>query len=95
MTDLETPVDPVNFIPADTFFQSVPEFLKPKQVISVISSSSTDKSDKLRYAAKVTLRGVSGDQDTICLVQFVTPQVWRVRYNPKFQDVAEYQDDNT
>ncbi|CAM1508904.1 Fc.00g026430.m01.CDS01 [Cosmosporella sp. VM-42] len=92
---MSAPKDPLNFIPADVFYDSVPQFQKPGQVINVESSSSTDKSDPLRYAAHVSLQGIGQQPVTHCLVQFVTPQIWRVRYNPKFSNVGEYSDANS
>jgi hypothetical protein len=92
---MTTPTDPLNFIPADVFYTSVPSFEKPGQVVSVTSSNSTDKSDPLRFAAHVSLNGSGQNPATHCLVQFVTPRIWRIRYNPKFSDVGEYSDVNS
>lgn len=91
---MSAPEDPLNFIPADVFYTSVPSFQRPGQVVDVQSSDSTDKSDPLRYAAHVSLQG-GGQSETHCLVQFVTPQIWRIRYNPKFSNVSEYSDVNS
>ena len=92
---MSAPLDPLNFIPADVFYTSVPTFQQPKQIVTVNSSNSVDKADPLRYAAHITLKGIGSDQNTHCLVQFVTPQIWRIRYNPKFSSVADYPDANT
>lgn len=90
---MSAPRDPLNFIPADVFFASVPEFQHPSRVISVASSDSVTD-DPLRYAACIQLQGIGGGPDTYCLIQFVTPQVWRIRYNPKFTNVKDYPDAN-
>ena len=89
------PSDPVNFIPADVLFlQKVPDFKTPGQVINIVPSDSNNPENYLRYAAGITLQGVSGDQDTYCLVQFVTPYIWRVRYDPRNKDLKEYSNVN-
>ena len=92
---MSAPNDPLNFIPADVFYTSVPSFQQPKQIVSVVSSNSVDKTDPLRYAAHIALHGVGNNPGTHCLVQFVTPQIWRIRYNPKFSSVDNYPDANT
>ncbi|KLP23501.1 Uncharacterized protein LW94_8495 [Fusarium fujikuroi] len=89
---MATPTDPLNFIPADIFFPTVPNFTKPSEVLTVESSTSTSPSDPLRYAAHITLKG---EPNTHCLVQFASPQIWRVRYNPKYTAVSDYDDFNS
>ncbi|KAL2882552.1 hypothetical protein SGCOL_001753 [Colletotrichum sp. CLE4] len=97
---MSAPGDLLNFIPADVFFKSVkasgPPYKTPIKAVKVESSASTHKANNpLRYAAHVTLQGVEGDVSTHCLVQFVTPQIWRIRYNPKFTAVEDYPDANS
>jgi len=92
---MSAPMDPLNFIPADVFYTSVPSFQQPKQVVNIVSSNSVDKTDLLRYAAHITLQGIDSNPNTHCLVQFVTPQTWRIRYNPKLSSVAAYPDANS
>ncbi|KAF5004990.1 hypothetical protein FDECE_8515 [Fusarium decemcellulare] len=82
--------DPLNFIPADVFYRSVPGFKNPGDILEVKSSDSTAKTELLRYAAHVSLQ-----DGTHCLVQFVTPQIWRIRFNPKFSKVDQYSDVNS
>ncbi|KAJ3536576.1 hypothetical protein NM208_g6658 [Fusarium decemcellulare] len=84
------PADPLNFIPADVFYRSVPGFKNPGDILDVKSSNSTAKTHPLRYAAHVSLQ-----DGTHCLVQFVTPQIWRIRFNPKFSKVDQYSDVNS
>lgn len=93
---MSTPVDPLNFIPADVFYQNVPNFNKPSTVVNVESGSSgsSDDTDPLRYAAHITLKD-DGGSTSHCLVQFVTPLIWRIRYNPKFSDIGKYPDSNS
>lgn len=97
---MSAPGDLLNFIPADVFFNSVkasvPSYKTPVKAIKVESSALTEKTNNpLRYAAHITLQGVEGDASTHCLVQFVTPQIWRIRYNPKFTGVGDYPDTNS
>ncbi|KAI9657188.1 MAG: hypothetical protein M1821_003355 [Bathelium mastoideum] len=92
---MSTPGDPLSFVPADIFYSTVPSFERPTSVVNVESSDSTAKTDPLRYAAHITLAGTGGGANTHCLVQFVTPQVWRIRYNPKLSDVSQYPDANS
>ncbi|KAF5661454.1 alpha-glucosidase 2 [Fusarium circinatum] len=89
---MATPTDPLNFIPADIFFPTVPNFTKPSEILTVESTTSTSPSDPLRYAAHITLKG---EPNTHCLVQFASPQIWRVRYNPKYTAVSDYDDFNS
>lgn len=92
---MSVPDDPLNFIPADLFFPTVPNFQKPTEVVAVESSESIKPSDLLRYAAHITLGGVNGDSQTQCLVQFVTPMIWRIRYDPKYTSLSDFEDTNT
>ncbi|KAM0489552.1 hypothetical protein ACHAP8_012462 [Fusarium lateritium] len=92
---MSVPADPLNFIPADLFFPTVPGFRKPRVVVSVESSQSIKPGDKLRYAAHITLAGVNGDSGTHCLVQFVTPLIWRIRYDPKYTGLDDFDNTNT
>lgn len=89
---MATPSDLLNFIPADLFFPTTTNFTTTSEALSVESSSSTASVDPLRYAAHITLKG---DPNTHCLVQFATPQIYRVRYNPKYTNVSDYEDTNT
>lgn len=92
------PTDPVNFIPADVFFKDFNNSTKIQpQKVTVTSSDSIKPSDPLRFAADIAFEAPSGSntQTTHCLLQFVTPHIWRIRYNPKFATVTQYPDANT
>ena len=96
---MAAPADPVNFIPADVFFKGFygsPQNQQPQNV-TVVSSNSIKPTDPLRYAADIKFQSTSGSttSETHCLLQFVTPQIWRIRYNPKFTSVTDYPDANT
>ncbi|KAF2151548.1 glycoside hydrolase family 31 protein [Myriangium duriaei CBS 260.36] len=90
----QDPLAVPNFIRAEDFFKTVPSFQQPDQVKSVQGSDTTDPKDRLRYAVDITLQA-AGRPDTHCFVQFVTPQIWRVRYNASFTNVDQYPDENT
>ncbi|RGP76822.1 hypothetical protein FLONG3_5065 [Fusarium longipes] len=92
---MSVPHDPLNFIPADLFFPTVPSFNKPRDIVAVESSDSIKPGDPLRYAAHITLAGVNGDSETHCLIQFVTPLIWRIRYDPKYTSLADFEATNT
>lgn len=86
--------DPVNFIPAESFFQPFQQpsqsIKVPKTIRSAKSSTSRDPSEPLRYAAQLEL-----DDGTFVLVQFVMPTVWRIRYDPTITVENGYSDANT
>ncbi|KAL3421005.1 hypothetical protein PVAG01_07450 [Phlyctema vagabunda] len=97
---MSAPEDPVNFIPADVFFPSFyksPLTQRPQVILSVKSSESQKASDPLRFAADITFQGTSAGsgQNTHCLIQFVTPQIWRIRYDPTLSEQHQYSDENT
>lgn len=94
---MSAPKDLLNFIPADVFYnQDVPNFEKSTKLLDVQSSTSElEDNNPLRYAAQVSLSADDGTKPTQALVQFVTPQIWRIRYNPKFTKVEDYPNDNS
>ncbi|KAF5228687.1 hypothetical protein FAUST_10917 [Fusarium austroamericanum] len=92
---MSVPHDPLNFIPADLFFPTVPSFLKPRDVVSVKSTDSIKPDDLKRYGAHIVLAGVNGGSQTHCLVQFVTPLIWRIRYDPKYTSLEDFENTNT
>lgn len=92
---MSVPHDPLNFIPADLFFPTVASFQKPKDVVSVTSTDSIKPDDRKRYGAHIILAGVNGGSQTHCLVQFVTPLIWRIRYDPKYTSLEDFEDTNS
>jgi len=90
-TNLSGVDDPVNFIPAETFFSNAAASFKgPQKITSVNTSSSTDAKDPLRYALQLNF-----DDGTLALLQFVLPTIWRVRYDPQAKSVEDYPKCNT
>ena len=82
--------DPMRFIKAEEFFAKTPNAKGPDTIISVQSSQFIDPKDPLRYAAFLTF-----DDGSTCLFQFVTPQLWRLRYDPSAKTPSDYSDANS
>lgn len=82
--------DPMRFIKAEEFFAKTPNAKGPDTLISVQSSQSIDPKDPLRYAAFLTF-----DEGSTCLFQFVTPQLWRLRFDPSAKTASDYSDANS
>ena len=82
--------DPMRFIKAEEFFAKTPTAHGPKSVISAQSSQTIDPKDHLRYAAFLTF-----DEGSTCLFQFVTPQLWRIRFDPSAKTPSDYSDANS
>ena len=82
--------DPMRFMKAEEFFANLPSAKGPKVLISVQSSHSIDPTDPLRYAALLTF-----DEGSTCLFQYVTPQLWRIRFDPSARTASAYSDANS
>ena len=82
--------DTMRFIKAEEFFTKFPDAKGPKSLVSAQSSQSIDPKDPLRYAALLTF-----DQGSTCLFQFVTPQLWRIRFDPVAKAASDYSDANS
>ena len=82
--------DPMRFMKAEEFFADLSGAQGPKTLISVQSSQSIERTDPLRYAAFLTF-----DEGSTCLFQFVTPQLWRIRFDPSAKTASAYSDANS
>lgn len=85
--------DPLNFILAEDFFKSAREFNGPTRIESVqIARYPAQPPDPI-----VLERGIAlfFDDNTICVIQFVRPTLWRVRYDPTIAELNGYRDENT
>ena len=82
--------DPMRFMKAEEFFADLSSAKGPSVLISVQSSQSIDPTDPLRYAAFLTF-----DEGSTCLFQFVTPQLWRIRFDPSAKTASAYTDANS
>lgn len=82
--------DPINFCTAEEYFGGISNWTGPKQVNSVSDVPPADIRVKESWHG-LTL---SFDDDTLCVVQFIRPTVWRVRYDPAVKDRDGYSDLN-
>ena len=82
--------DSMRFLKAEEFFAKTPNAKGPKSLTSANSTQSIDPKEPLRYAALLTF-----DQGSTCLFQFVTPQLWRVRFDPSAKNASDYSDANS
>jgi hypothetical protein len=77
------------------FSPNVPNFITLRDVVAVEPSDAIKPSDILYHVAHITLGGVNGDSQIHCLFQFVTPLIQRIRYNPKYTSLTDFEDTNT
>ena len=82
--------DSMRFLKAEEFFAKTPSAKGPKSLTSASSTQSIDPKEPLRYAALLTF-----DQGSTCLFQFVTPQLWRLRFDPSAKNASDYSDANS
>ncbi|KAH0607116.1 uncharacterized protein H6S33_003104 [Morchella sextelata] len=85
--------DPLNFIRAEDFFASAQRFTGPTKIKKVqISSNPRRPTDPI-----ILERGIAllFDDRTICVIQFIRPTLWRVRYDPTVKSLNGYRDENT
>lgn len=82
--------NPLNFCKAEEFFQGLPDWKGPTQIASISEAPPADIESKENWHG-VTL---TFDDATMCVVQFIRPTVWRVRYDPAVKDANEYSDLN-
>ena len=82
--------DSMRFLKAEEFFAKTPNAKGPKSLTSANSTQSIDSKEPLRYGALLTF-----DQGSTCLFQFVTPQLWRLRFDPSAKNASDYSDANS
>ncbi|KAK7966875.1 glycoside hydrolase family 31 protein [Apiospora aurea] len=90
--------DPYTFQPADDFFPGV-----------VGGQSQTHQPNSVEFHAE-DQKGKDGKTNPVCekygrifrfddgkhmVVQFIRPRIWRIRFNPRFQEASDYSDYNT
>ncbi|EKG21729.1 Glycoside hydrolase family 31 [Macrophomina phaseolina MS6] len=85
--------DPFRFIPADDFY----EFFSGKHRPTSVTCKPEDQAveDKTRNAACHNGRIFRFNDDTLMLIQFIRPLVWRIQFDPNRQKGSEYTDWNT
>ena len=82
--------DSMRFVRAEEFFSKISNAKGPKSVVDAQSSPSIDPKEPLRYAAFLTF-----DEGSTCLFQFVSPQLWRIRFDPAAKVASDYPDANS
>jgi len=82
--------DPINFITAEEYYQRAQGWAGPARVTSLSQKPPTSAA-KPGHWRGVTL---TFDDNTLCVVQFIRPTLFRVRYDPAVGESDEYGDAN-
>jgi len=82
--------DPINFITAEEYYQRAQGWAGPTRVTS-LSQTPPATAPLPEFWHGVTL---TFDDNTLCVVQFVRPTLFRVRYDPAVRDPGDYDDAN-
>jgi hypothetical protein len=84
--------DPLNFLRAEDYFEAAKEWGGPKKVTSIsLDPPSKGSPYRVNNYHGVTL---TFDDNTLCVVQFIRPTVFRVRYDPSITVADDYGDEN-
>lgn len=89
--------DALNFIPAEEYFAQSHTWGGPKSVIKVTTTPPADA----KYKAYWHGANITFDDGSLCVVQYVRPTLFRIRYDPTRRGVRganaadEYTDVNT
>lgn len=89
--------DPLNYCRAEDYFDAAKAWGGPKRVVSVSRDPPKPRDPKACSPYREThYHGLTltFDDDTLCVVQFIRPTVFRVRYDPSVRDPSEYGDEN-
>jgi hypothetical protein len=81
--------DPIKFVKAEDYFTAMNEdsWKGPTEIVAI----DPDNPKAADYYHGVTL---TFDDNTLCVIQFIRPTVFRVRYDPAVQNRDEYGDEN-
>lgn len=82
--------DPLSFCKAEDYFGEATAWGGPSGVASVSQTPPQDVKEKDYWRAV----NLTFDDGTICVVQYVRPTLWRVRYDPTVTDASQYGDVN-
>lgn len=85
------PDDRINFITAEKYFENLSAWEGPDEVVAILQDPPADISDP-EYWRGVTLKFEQGE---LCVIQFIRPTLWRVRFDPTVRDLNDYGDLNT
>lgn len=83
--------DPINFITAEDFYSGAAKWNTPKTITKVHDRAPANIKFK-EYWHGVTLEF---NDNTLCVVQFIRPTLWRIRYDPAVILLDEYTDNNS
>jgi hypothetical protein len=91
--------DPIKFVKAEDFFNAMNStnsgWNSPKEVVNISSKPpkdlDPDNPNAADYYHGVT---VTFDDETLCVMQFIRPTAFRVRYDPAVRNSDEYGDEN-
>lgn len=81
--------DPYTFMKAEDFFDGKSEFNRPFKVTDHVKPDGTFD-DIVKTGAVFRF-----NDQTLLLIQFIRPKVWRFRFESKFKEPREYSDFNT
>ena len=82
--------DPINFITAEEYYRQAQGWAGPSSVTSLSQKPPTTAAQpKCWHGVTLTF-----DDKTLCVVQFVRPTLFRVRYDPAVRNPEEYDDAN-
>lgn len=82
--------DPINFCTAEEYFKEIPNWGGPTKVVSASTTPPADIKDKAGWHGV----NLTFDDGTVCVIQYVRPTLWRVRYDAAVRDSSEYSDLN-
>nr|CAB52201.1 alpha-1,4-glucan lyase [Morchella vulgaris] len=83
--------DPLNFCKAEDYYAAAKGWSGPQKIIRYDQTPPQGTKDPKSWHAV----NLPFDDGTMCVVQFVRPCVWRVRYDPSVKTSDEYGDENT
>lgn len=83
--------DPLNFTIAEDYFNEAKYWDGPISIKEVLEAPPENIANK-DYWRGVTLKF---NDDTLAVIQFIRPTLWRVRYDPLVKSPNEYGDQNS
>jgi hypothetical protein len=89
--------DPLNYCRAEDYFDAAKAWGGPKKVISVSKDPPKPSDPSIVSPYRDThYHGLTltFDDNTLCVVQFIRPTLFRVRYDPSVRTADEYGDEN-
>ncbi|KAF8539040.1 alpha-1,4-glucan lyase [Trichophaea hybrida] len=90
--------DPLNYCRAEDYFNAARTWGGPTKVVHVSETPPIPRNPQIFSPHREThYHGVTltFDDGTFCVVQFIRPSLFRVRYDPSVKDPNEYGDENS